>query len=303
MMNSEIAPEENKPRNPKLAFFLALIGPGFGQIYNGEIIKGILFILIELLLPVFYGLTKAGVFFAGFIFILIIGFSYRIYLIYDATATAKKLKNFTPKFYNTWYYFLGIIIGIYTILWFYDANALIGLKSFKIPTTANEPTMKVGDVVVGDLQAFDDTKPNYGDIVVFQKKDSLYPWIYRIVGLPNDKIDFQNRFLIINGKKCKTTFVQETKSDEYGVREYEEELPNGHKHKIYLFTKPFEEDENVEHEITIPKNSYYLMGDNRDNAMDSRYIGVLKEDEIKGKVVFSYWGKTSDRINVDFRDK
>ena len=45
------------------------------------------------------------------------------------------------------------------------------------------------------------------------------------------------------------------------------------------------------------------MGDNRDNAMDSRYIGVLKEHEIKGKVVFSYWGNTNDRINIDFRHK
>ena len=44
-MNSEIIKEENKPRNPKLAFFLALIGPGFGQIYNGQIKKELYFLL------------------------------------------------------------------------------------------------------------------------------------------------------------------------------------------------------------------------------------------------------------------
>lgn len=302
-MNSEITKEENKPRNPKLAFFLALIGPGFGQIYNGQIKKGIIFLVIELLLPILYGFTKLGVFFVGFISILVIGFSYRIYLIYDATINAKKLKNFTPKLYNTWYYFLGIIIGIYTILYFYDANSIVGVKSFKIPTTSNEPTIKVGDKVIADLNAFDNVKPNYGDIVIFQKKDSLYPWIYRIVGLPNDRIEIQNNFLIINGKKCKTSFIKETKSEEFDVKEYEEEFPNGHKHKIFTFKKPFDDNENAEHEIIIPEKSYYLMGDNRDNAMDSRYIGVLKEEEIKGKVVFSYWGKTNDRINIDFRNK
>lgn len=302
-MNSEIIKEENKPRNPKLAFFLALIGPGFGQIYNGQIKKGIIFLVIELLLPILYGFTKLGVFFVGFISILVIGFSYRIYLIYDATTNAKKLQIFKPKPYNTWYYFLGIIIGIYTILWFYDANSIIGVKSFKIPTTSNEPAIKVGDKVIADLNAFDNIKPNYGDIVIFQKKDSLYPWIYRIVGLPNDRLEIQNNFLIINGKKCQTSFIKETKSEEFDVKEYEEELPNGHRHKIYTFKKPFEDNENAEHKIIIPKDSYYLMGDNRDNAMDSRYIGVLKEDEIKGKVVFSYWGKTNDRINIDFRNK
>ncbi|KAF2514737.1 signal peptidase I [Flavobacterium zhairuonense] len=302
-MNSEISKEKNKPRNPKLAFLLALIGPGFGQIYNGQIKKGMLFLFIELFLPVLYGLTKLGVFFVGFVLILIISFSYRIYLIYDATTNAKKLKDFAPKPYNKWYYFLGIIIGVYTILWYYDANSIIGIKSFKIPTTANEPALKVGDNVVADLNAFDNVKPNYGDIVIFQKKDSLYPWIYRIVGLPNDKIEIQNNFLIINGKKCKTSFIKETKSEEFDVKEYEEELPNGHKHKIYTLKKPFEDDENAEHDIIIPRDGYYLMGDNRDNAMDSRYIGVIKEDEIKGKVVFSYWGKTNDRINIDFRNK
>lgn len=302
-MNSKIIKEKNKPRNPKLAFFLALLGPGFGQIYNGQIKKGIIFLLIELLIPIFYGFTKLGVFFVGFISILVLSFSYRIYLIYDATTNAKKLKTFTPKPCNTWYYFFGIIIGIYIILYFYDANSIAGVKSFKIPTTSNEPTIKVGDKVIADLNAFNNVKPNYGDIVIFQKKDSLHPWIYRIVGLPNDKIEIQNNFLIINGKKCKTSFIQETKSEEFDVREYEEELPNGHKHKIYTFKKPFGDNENEEYEIIIPKKSYYLMGDNRDNAMDSRYIGVLEEDEIKGKVVFSYWGKTNDRINIDFRNK
>jgi signal peptidase I len=302
-MNSEINNEKNKPRNPILAFFLALIGPGFGQIYNGQINKGIIFLVIELLLPIFYGLTKLGVFFVGFISILVVGILYRIYLIFDATTNAKKLKNFTPKSYNTWYYFLGIIVGIYTILYFYDTNSIVGVKSFKIPTTSNEPTIKVGDKVIADLNAFNTIKPNYGDIVIFQKKDSLNPWIYRIVGLPNDSIEIQNNFLIINGKKCKTTFIKETKSQEFDVKEYEEELPNGHLHKIYTFKKPFEDNENAEHVFIIPKKSYYLMGDNRDNAMDSRYIGVLKEEEIKGKVVFSYWGKTNDRINIDFRNK
>jgi len=55
--------------------------------------------------------------------------------------------------------------------------------------------------------------------------------------------------------------------------------------------------------MTIPPNCYYLLGDNRDNAMDSRYVGVVNKDEIKGKIVYSYWGKTYDRINIDFRNE
>jgi len=127
--------------------------------------------------------------------------------------------------------------------------------------------------------------------------------MYRIIGLPNDKIEIQNNFLIINGKKCKTTFIKKTQSEQFDVNEFEEELPNGHRHKIYTFINPFNDNKNEVTKIKIPKNCYYLMGDNRDNAMDSRYIGVINEDEIKGKIVFGYWGNTKDRININFRDK
>lgn len=300
-MNSE----ENKikSRNPILAFFLALFFPGFGQVYNGQIKKGIIFLLVTFTLPLFLGFTKIGIFFIGFFLIIFIDFIFRIYVIYDAVKNAKKLKNYILKPYNSWFYYLTIIIGIVTITWFYDYNSIVGVKSYSIPTTSNEPTIKVGDKVVGDLNAFDDAKPNYGDIVIFQKKDSLNPWIYRIVGLPNDKLKIENNFLVINGKKCKTSFIKETKSEVFNVNEYEEELPNGLKHKIYTFKKPFEENKNSIMEINIPANSYFLIGDNRDNAMDSRYIGVITKEEILAKVVFGYWGKTNDRINIDFRNK
>ena len=302
-MSSKFNTQKNKPRNPFLAFLCALFVPSFGQVYNGQLKKGLFFLLISLTLPLFLGISRLGVFYWGFITILILDFSFRIYVIYDATKNAIKQKEYTLKSYNKWYYYATFIVSIYAILWFYDYNSILGVKSYKIPTTSNEPTIKVGDRIVGDLQAYNHMKPNYGDIIIFQKKDSLNPWIYRIVGLPNDKLEIQNNFLIINGKKCKATFIKETKSEEYAVREYVEELPNGLVHKMYTFKKPFEGYTEKLREIIIPENNYFLMGDNRDNAMDSRYIGVITKDEIIGKVVFGYWGETNDRININFIDK
>lgn len=300
-MNSGII--EAKPRNPILAFFIAFFFPGFGQVYNGQIKKGLVFFLITFTLPYILGFTRIGIFFIGFFMVLIIDFSFRAYVIYDAVKNAKKLKDYRLKSYNTWYHYLIIIIGILTITCIYDYNVATGVKSYKIPTTSNEPTIKVGDKLIGDLKAFDNTNPNYGDIVVFQKKDSVNPWVYRIVGIPNDKLEIKNNFLIINGIKCKTSFIRESKSEGFGVNEYEEELPNGHRHKIYNFKKPFENNIRSISEIVIPANSYYLLGDNRDNASDSRYIGVIKKEEILAKMVFGYWGSTKDRINIDLRKK
>ena len=55
--------------------------------------------------------------------------------------------------------------------------------------------------------------------------------------------------------------------------------------------------------IVVPSDSYYLLADNRDNAADSRYEGFISEERIKGRIIYSYWGNTMARMNIDFRDK
>ncbi len=299
-MNSQSS--KIKSRNPILAFFLALFFPSFGQIYNGQIKKGILFLLISLTLPFIFGISRVGTFFAGFIVIVVVDFSFRIYVIFDAVVNARRLKNYNLKPHNTWYYHLIIMIVIGAIFWNYDYHSVIGVRSYHTETTANQPALHVADRTLVDLKAFKSVKPNYGDIVVFQKKDSVNPWVYRVVALPNDKLEVDKGFLTINGVKCKAMFVKKAKSEMFNVNEYEEELPNGHKHRIYTFENVLRNSEEPI-QVTVPANSYFLMGDNRDNAMDSRYIGAIKEDEIIGKVLFAFWGNTTDRINVSFTNQ
>jgi signal peptidase I len=55
--------------------------------------------------------------------------------------------------------------------------------------------------------------------------------------------------------------------------------------------------------IIVPENSYYLLGDNSDNSFDSRYIGCINREKIKGKVLYIYMGQTVDRINIDLNKK
>jgi len=291
----------NFPRNPIIAFLGSLIFHGFGQMYNGQIKKGILFLTIILILPFIYGFTRIGTSFIGFASILIIDISFRIYVIYDATITAKKLKNYSLKPYNTWYYYL-LFLSVTSIFWFYENNRIIGIQSYHIPTTANEPTIQVDDRLVADLYAYKNSEPTYGDLVVFQQKDSLNPSMYRVIGLPGDNVKIENSFLIINNIQCKTTYIKETESEQFIVNEYEEELPNGHKHRIYTFKETYVNSNQYDiiSEVDIPQNHYFLVGDNRDNAWDSRHIGLISKDEIIGKIVFGYFGNTLDRINLDY---
>lgn len=304
MINSEEKKKGKYSRSPIIAFLGTVFFPGFGQIYNGQLKKGVLFLSIILILPFIYGFTRLPTFFYGFVIMLIIDISFKIYIVYDATATARKIKNYTPKCYNTWYFNLLFISIIGVIIWFYEYDRALGVQSFQIPTSTNEPTIKVGDRLIADLKAFNNTSPNYGDFVIFQEEDnSLNFSMYRVVGLPGDKIKFENNFLIINNNKCHVTHIKDTLSDGYAVNEYEEELPNGLKHRIYTFTQahPNNPQKRIS-QADIPANHYFLLGDNRNNALDSRHIGPVNKDKIKGKIVFGFWGNTKDRININYNN-
>src|SRR5690606_29100082 len=134
MISKEI---KSTQRNPVLTFFLALLFPCFGQVYNGQMKKGLIFFLITLAIPFVFGFTRMGVFFIGFISLNLIDFSFKIFTIYDAVRNAKKADNFRLKSYNTWYYHLIIIVVISTITYFYDYNSVLGIKSYSIPTSYN----------------------------------------------------------------------------------------------------------------------------------------------------------------------
>jgi len=156
---------------------------------------------------------------------------------------------------------------------------------------------------VADMRAYKNNEPNYGDIVVYSRPDGQI-YTFRVVGRPNDNIELIDNIVSINGKPSKVKFIKETTNDEMPIVEFEEELPNGHKHLIYKFKQPYDSTMANIKNIVVPSNSYYLLGDNRDNAADSRYEGFISKDRIKGRIIYSYWGRTgTKRMNIDFTDK
>jgi signal peptidase I len=294
----------SKPRNGFTAFFLSLILPGLGQIYNGQPKKGIIFFGLLLLIPFLFGMTRATTFFYGMFTLFIIEVFLRIYIIIDSIVYARRQRVYVQKSYNTWYYHLLIAVGMIAILTVYDLNAVLGTQSFKIPSLSNNPTFQSGDFILADTRAYQNKKPEYGDLVVFSRSDGN-TYTYRIVGLPNDEIAVIDGVVSINGKLCKSRFVKKTKNN-FGMRveEFEEMLPNGHTHLIYKCGSPYEDKIANFEKALIPADSYFLVGDNRDFSRDSRFDGFVSRGQIIGRMIYSYWGEAgSIRMNIDFRDK
>lgn len=291
-----------KPRNGFIAFLFSFLLPGLGQVYNGQPKKAVIFFCLLLLFPWLFGLTRGTTFFYGLLSLFVIEIALRIYIIIDGVKNAKRQKEYVLKSYNRWYYHLIIAIGMLAILMVYDISTVLGTQTFKIPTTSNNPTFQLGDWLVADMRAYKNNEPDYGDIVVYSRPDGQI-YTFRVVGRPNDNIELIDNIVSVNGKPSKTTFIRETSNDKIPVVEFEEELPNGHKHLIYKFKQPYDSTKINIKNIVVPPESYYVLGDNRDNAADSRYEGFISKDRIKGRIIYSYWGQGADRININFKNK
>ncbi|MGG4265444.1 signal peptidase I [Peribacillus simplex] len=114
---------------------------------------------------------------------------------------------------------------------------------------------------------------NRFDIIVFQvTKEKDY--IKRVIGLPGDHIEYRNDTLYINGKKYEESYLTKSKK-EYKIKNQ----PLTFDFKLEDYT-----GENV-----VPENELFVMGDNRQNTTDSRQIGTISIDKVKGKANFVYW--------------
>jgi len=260
--------------------------------------------LTTLLIAGFLGLAAS---FYGLVAVLVIHLSFLIYTAADAAVKARRQPNYVLQYYNTGLYYLLYAAIILGTNWCFDSSTRLGIQTFHIPSPSNCPTLQVHDRVVADLNSYKKGSIDYGDIVIFnyQPEKEKEPTIYtfRIVGLPHDKLEIRDNIVVINGKESPSRFIKDTLSDEYPVQEFTEVLPNGHQHKLYKFKEPYDSTIANMKDIVVPSDCYYVMGDNRDNALDSRYIGFVKKQDILGQMIYTYWGKTKDRININLRDK
>ena len=180
-------------------------------------------------------------------------------------------------------------------------------QPFYIPSSSMEPTLLVGDRIFVSKYSYGYSKhsfpfspnvtnkryfskePRRGDLVVFKTPaDNRTDYIKRLIGLPNDTIQFIKGNLYINEKKVKKKQIQQIQNIRCGKIEFltntfVETLPNGLKH--FVSYKKLGSLQNTK-KFKVPKNHYFLLGDNRDCSKDSRYlesVGYVNQINLVGK--------------------
>ena len=187
-------------------------------------------------------------------------------------------------------------------------------EPFKIPSGSMIPTLLVGDLIlvnkfhygvrlpVINLKVLNNNSPQRGDVMVFRypPKPSLV-YIKRVVGVPGDEVAYLNKTLSINGKPLPKV-EQPDFFDEDALR-YAKQFQETNGSKRYLLLNDadrpafvagaddFEYRQNCRYSsegvvCKVPAGHYFMMGDNRDNSLDSRYWGFVPEKNIVGKAFF-----------------
>ena len=159
-----------------------------------------------------------------------------------------------------------------------------------VPTGSMKPTIQEGDRVVVNKLAYDLKvpfttinifkwgNPKRGDIVVLFSPIDGTRLVKRVVAVPGDRVALENNKLYINGKLMEQSPIDET-SEAYVL----DENLYGHTHKIML--TPQTGAMRTYDPVIVPRDHYFVLGDNRDNSNDSRYIGFIERRRIVGEAV------------------
>jgi signal peptidase I len=187
-------------------------------------------------------------------------------------------------------------------------------EPFKIPSGSMIPTLLINDLIlvnkfhygvrlpVINTKVLDNHSPHHGDVMVFRypPKPSL-DYIKRVVGVPGDEVAYLNKKLTINGKPLpKTPLADFFDEDSLRYAKQFEEVNGDRKYRLLndddrpAFIPgaddfPFKENCRYSSEgvvCKVPEGHYFMMGDNRDNSLDSRYWGFVPEKNIVGKAFF-----------------
>lgn len=173
------------------------------------------------------------------------------------------------------------------------------MEPFRIPSGSMRPTLLVGDFILVNKSAYgfrlpmlgtkiyETGTPKVGDVIVFRHKSSGKDIIKRVVGVPGSVIEYKNEQLYIDNHPMQTEFVSRFNKDLIEIVESTEFLP-GLEHKIYQYPHLMGLMRYKFTSVTVPKDRYFVMGDNRHDSDDSRFWGFVSEDELLGKAVFTW---------------
>ena len=193
-------------------------------------------------------------------------------------------------------------------------------EPFNIPSGSMKPNLLVGDFIFVSKYSYGFSKhslpfsiplipgkifsntPERGDVVVFKTpENNRTDYIKRVIGLPGDKIEIKNGIIFINGseilrKKLNDFIDTDNKTSNKRVRMYNEYFFNKEINILDITDNGLADNTQL---FNVPENHFFVMGDNRDNSQDSRFIstvGFIPYENLVGKAQFIFFSLENARF-------
>lgn len=269
-----------KPRRPWIAALFSLLISGLGQLYDGRPRRALAVYAAPIVLVFILFLIGLHRTFPGLVILLTLVVLFRLWVVWDAAAIARRSPGYIPRWFNRWYVYLGIIILVFLL----PGEEILGwmplpVRSFKIPSVNMEPAVREGDRITAEMR-YDRSAPRRGDLVIYVPPDATDQRLCRVIGLPGEQIEIRNKVVYIDGKPL---------SDPWGE----------HQDPLVMPTTSHPRDNYPT--VAIPEGSVFLLGDNRDYSYDSRFFGFVPLSNLKGSPLYVYWATDRSRIGTSLQ--
>jgi signal peptidase I len=138
---------------------------------------------------------------------------------------------------------------------------------FRISNEAMTPSLLPGDHVIVHRAAYHETEPRRGEVVVYRYPDDGGKlFLHRVIGIPGDRIEVRNQVVSVNEEVVAEPYVQHTDRTSMAGNVRDNLGP-----------------------VIVPPDTYFVLGDNREESLDSRFLGPISKEHVLGKVVLVYW--------------
>lgn len=273
--NQSMSEVSGNRRKPWLACVLSLVGGPIGHVYCGRPKRALVFWTIGMLIGplvafswVTFRLGPVGI-------LTSIGFaiSFPIVQAFDATRIAWNSKDVALGRLQRWW----IYIAIFLIAYVSNLGNALFIKAyiaevFMVPTRAMAPTIQAGDRIIVDKLWTRPGSLRLMDIVVYQSvKDRSQMHVMRVVGLPGDAITVEGARTVVDGSEIR--------------------IPEAHTDGT-IFSRYVPEQLKKYSLNSIQPDSFFVAGDNRNMAYDSRFVGAIPDSHLHGTVVNILWSRT-----------
>ena len=255
-----------------LAFIAGFLGLGLGYVYVGKIRLGIAAIAGFCLTVAFFAWTRL-IAQSAIVLWLIAAFLVLIALValIHPIVLAARGGEVPAKRYNIWWFYLIWSLGAVLIgpsMYFCRAT-ILGYETFRVASSAMSPTLATGDLFVSDTWRYHNHAVTAGEIVVFEKPEEPgVKYIKRVVAVAGDSIELRAGVLYRNGQEVRESYLH---------------VPTpfgGNSRNVAL--------------STLGPGMFYVLGDYRDNSLDSRQLGPFPTTSLRGRVQYVWWSRDSD---------